>query len=156
VCRYGGEEFAVVLVSTPAAEAVEFMDQVRTALAAAVATRTAPAFTASFSVALSSDHPELEELVAVSDAVLFEAKDAGRDCIRVDRPREAPVAVVAPSSPSRAADVAVTWRHPHVGAPGLGWDVTSRTGIAGSARDSPSRSLIAPPGYEDPRWASAG
>ena len=95
-CRYGGEEFAVVLPQTTAVDAAEVLERVRGGLRSAVSAGGAPAFTASFGIALSTSYADLDEVVARADQALFRAKDAGRDCIWIDG-EAAPVA--APLTP---------------------------------------------------------
>jgi diguanylate cyclase (GGDEF)-like protein len=84
VCRYGGEEFAVLLPNVDLAEAVEIMERVREALARTTRRGDVPSFTASFGVAESSAAVDLEDLFLRADKALFAAKDAGRDCICID------------------------------------------------------------------------
>ncbi|HUF85497.1 MAG TPA: sensor domain-containing diguanylate cyclase [Acidimicrobiia bacterium] len=79
VCRYGGEEFTVVLPECAAPKAVEIMEHVRVELAGICARGEVPPFTASFGVILCDPHDELEELVARADAALYRAKTQGRD-----------------------------------------------------------------------------
>ncbi len=83
-CRYGGEEFAVVLPRAEAHEAIEVMSRVREGLAHVTDRGDAPSFTASFGVAHSSDAVDLEDVVQRADHALFAAKDAGRDRICID------------------------------------------------------------------------
>jgi diguanylate cyclase (GGDEF)-like protein len=84
VCRYGGEEFAVVLPDTTVDSAVRACERMQTALhALAIETpdgRDLGRVTASFGVA-STKGAELEraELVRAADEALYEAKRRGRD-----------------------------------------------------------------------------
>ncbi len=78
-CRFGGEEFTIVLPDTTTAGAATLMDDVRAALAAAVGRGDAPRFTASFGVAHSTDADTFDELVSIADRGLFTAKHTGRD-----------------------------------------------------------------------------
>jgi diguanylate cyclase (GGDEF)-like protein len=84
VCRYGGEEFTVILQGVDLAEAVEIMERVRGALALTTRRGDVPSFTASFGIAESNSAADFEDLVLRADRALFAAKDAGRDCICID------------------------------------------------------------------------
>ncbi len=83
-CRYGGEEFAVLLPATDTADAIEIAQRIRGALAGAVARGDAPTFTASFGIASSTEASDLEDLVQRADRAMFAAKQAGRDRICLD------------------------------------------------------------------------
>jgi len=83
-CRYGGEEFAIVLPKAEAHDAIEVMGRIREALIHATGRGDTPTFTASFGVGHSSDSEDLDDLVQRADAALFAAKDAGRDRICID------------------------------------------------------------------------
>jgi diguanylate cyclase (GGDEF)-like protein len=83
-CRYGGEEFAVLLPATETAEAVEVAQRIRSALADRVGRGGSPTFTASVGIAHSSDASDLEDLVQRADRAMFAAKAAGRDRICLD------------------------------------------------------------------------
>lgn len=83
-CRYGGEEFALVLPNTDIHEAVDAMQRVREALAQGTDRGDAPAFTSSFGIAHSNDADDIADLMQRADAAMFAAKDAGRDRICID------------------------------------------------------------------------
>jgi diguanylate cyclase (GGDEF)-like protein len=83
-CRYGGEEFVVMLPGAGIHDAIEVMERVREQLARVTLRGDVPSFTASFGVAHSSDADDLEDLFHRADRALFAAKDAGRDCICID------------------------------------------------------------------------
>jgi diguanylate cyclase (GGDEF)-like protein len=83
-CRYGGEEFAIVIPRSEAHEAIEAMGRVRDALEQATGRGDTPTFTASFGVAHSTDAADFDDLVQRADRALFAAKDAGRDRICLD------------------------------------------------------------------------
>jgi diguanylate cyclase (GGDEF)-like protein len=78
-CRYGGEEFTVVLPGCSPAEAVQVCERLRETLALATQVGSAPEFTASFGIAPSSDELTLEEITANADLALYEAKRSGRN-----------------------------------------------------------------------------
>ena len=88
-CRYGGEEFVVLLPGTETAEAIEAMQRVRAQLRRVGRAGGVPAITASFGVAHSDDADDLDDLVQRADRALFAAKDAGRDSICIDGHRGA-------------------------------------------------------------------
>jgi diguanylate cyclase (GGDEF)-like protein len=104
-CRYGGEEFAIVLPHSTVTDATDVLERVRAGLRSAISAGSAPAFTASFGIALSSSYTEFDEVVARADQALFEAKDAGRDCIWVDGDV---AAVPAPLTPPTLVPAALT------------------------------------------------
>ncbi|HZP30840.1 MAG TPA: GGDEF domain-containing protein, partial [Acidimicrobiia bacterium] len=80
-CRFGGEEFTIVLPTTGTDAAVDLMERVRANLALAVGRGDAPRFTASFGVVHSSEAETFDALVSIADRALFAAKHAGRDRI---------------------------------------------------------------------------
>jgi diguanylate cyclase (GGDEF)-like protein len=80
VCRWGGEEFTIVLPGVDADEAVAATERVREALAIALVDGTTPRFTASFGVTHTDEgSATLEDLLRRADQALYAAKDAGRN-----------------------------------------------------------------------------
>lgn len=85
VGRVGGEEFAILLQGANAGTGRLFAEGARAAFAV-VAVPGLPEearFTASFGVAEWRSGEGVTELFARADAALYEAKKAGRDCVRV-------------------------------------------------------------------------
>jgi diguanylate cyclase (GGDEF)-like protein len=83
-CRYGGEEFAVLLPGVDVYEAVEAVERVRTALSEVTGRGDAPTVTASFGIAQANDADGTDDLVQRADQAMFAAKAAGRDRICLD------------------------------------------------------------------------
>lgn len=85
-CRYGGEEFLVLLPETPLEGAKRVADTLRRELADTPVNwkGEAVAVTASFgvSVALPAEI-DSKALIARADAALYRAKDQGRNCVRL-------------------------------------------------------------------------
>ena len=85
-CRYGGEEFLLVLPGMPEASAVERAELLRSAIAAApVAYGVSEiAVTASFGIATFPRHGQTgDELIAAADSALYAAKTAGRNRVNL-------------------------------------------------------------------------
>jgi diguanylate cyclase (GGDEF)-like protein len=85
-CRYGGEEFLLVLPQTSTENAVKRAEQLRSAMAAAPVPYggSAIAVNASFGVATFPRNGRTgDELIAAADSALYEAKAAGRNRINV-------------------------------------------------------------------------
>ncbi|WP_018686858.1 GGDEF domain-containing protein [Actinokineospora enzanensis] len=108
VCRWGGEEFLVLLPGTAADEAVEIAERIRLRFATMALTVKKPAggqevtlnaderdgdgFTISIGIAVSPDHgTELEAIKEVANQAMKTAKDEGRNQV-----------VLAPVAPHRA------------------------------------------------------
>lgn len=88
-CRYGGEEFLLVLPGLAADEAGARAEKIRQALAATPieSGQAAITLTASFGVAACPLHGQsAEELVARADQALYQAKRGGRDQVRQAEP----------------------------------------------------------------------
>ena len=85
-CRYGGEEFLVLLPETPTEGAKRVADTLRRSLAEMqIDWKNEPVkVTASFGVtgALPSEI-DAQAIIGRADAALYRAKDQGRNCVRL-------------------------------------------------------------------------
>lgn len=95
-CRFGGEEFTVVLARTDAAQAREWaerlMRRVRS-MAVKVGSQALPGVTISMGLAMfPGESANAETLLQAADLALYEAKRAGRDRLAVSAENRAPVA----------------------------------------------------------------
>jgi diguanylate cyclase (GGDEF)-like protein len=89
--RYGGEELAILLPQTSQEGAVELAERLRQALEQRPSVHAGEAVpvTASFGVATyPTPVPYGDWLVLAADKALYEAKAAGRNCVRAISPRE--------------------------------------------------------------------
>ncbi|TAK69496.1 MAG: diguanylate cyclase [Actinomycetota bacterium] len=75
--RFGGEEFALLIMDSDVKQAVVVVERIRTRLAEAL-TAQSPVFTASFGVA-RADGLDLSEALQIADRALYQAKEDGRD-----------------------------------------------------------------------------
>ena len=81
VARLGGDEFAILLPHTDAAAGVTALTRMRTQLLAQMSER-GWAVTVSVGIAEMNDHiTTVDELVATADALMYDAKRAGKDLI---------------------------------------------------------------------------
>lgn len=84
--RYGGEEFCVVLPGADAQGACQLADELRAAIAGAVYAGGGVQVTASASFGVAAcaagSAANAEQLLQQADRALYQAKDAGRNCIR--------------------------------------------------------------------------
>ncbi|MDG6778951.1 GGDEF domain-containing protein [Thiomicrorhabdus sp. zzn3] len=100
ICRYGGEEFAIIMPNASLEEARERAEQIRSGIESAVLKRkdsSEPLRTITASFGISCFHNEndsAEELITRADKALYEAKRQGRNCIvdenEMGRPSIAP------------------------------------------------------------------
>jgi len=85
-CRYGGEEFALVLPETGAGEAHDRGEEIRRAIEAA--RNELAGVTASLGIAMfPGDAVDADSLVRAADAALYAAKQSGRNRTSMARPR---------------------------------------------------------------------
>ena len=84
VCRYGGEEFLVLMPATSPDEAMWALDRLREDLVLRLTSAEVPAFTASFGVAEWTPGFRSEEVLGQADAALLKAKETGRNKIVID------------------------------------------------------------------------
>jgi Response regulator containing a CheY-like receiver domain and a GGDEF domain len=86
VCRYGGEEFLLVLPGMTTEGAVERAEQLRQAMAATPVSNGVSRITvtASFGVATFPTHSRTtDELIAAADRALYSAKAEGRNRVNL-------------------------------------------------------------------------
>ena len=84
VCRWGGEEFLLMLTNCSQQDAVERVEALRKAIAAWLfeLEQTRIAVTVSAGVAQYRDDEVMSALIERADKALYQAKDAGRNCLR--------------------------------------------------------------------------
>lgn len=90
VCRYGGEEFVLLLAETTPQEALTITERIRLHVQAssfAFGQQSLPAISMSFGISsYPSDAVAGIDLIVKADAALYEAKGDGRNCVRLARP----------------------------------------------------------------------
>ncbi len=85
VARLGGEEFVLLLPSTTAGEAMVVAERLRLAVERAFIETAAGQLNATISLGVASlgdANPTLQDLLAAADRALYDAKQAGRNCVR--------------------------------------------------------------------------
>jgi diguanylate cyclase (GGDEF)-like protein len=85
-CRYGGEEFLLLLPDTPLAGALQVAETVRRTICASPILwgEESLTVTASFGVTVAlPDELDSEAVIARADAAMYQAKGDGRNCVRV-------------------------------------------------------------------------
>jgi diguanylate cyclase (GGDEF)-like protein len=90
-CRFGGEEFALILPETDAEAALRRAEGIRAAISELDLKhggKPLGKMTASFGLAMFPDHaPDTDELLRVADVALYAAKGAGRNRVVVGHRR---------------------------------------------------------------------
>jgi len=89
VARYGGEEFSVLLLKTPWSGAKTVAERIRQKVEeqAIIANHQSTHVTVSIGVAeLDSSFTEAETFIDAADQALYQAKDEGRNCVRLAKP----------------------------------------------------------------------
>jgi diguanylate cyclase (GGDEF)-like protein len=81
VCRYGGEEFVVVMPEADATESRPVLERIVRSLADAVASGDVPPFTVSAGLADSGLADDATDVIRHADEAMFRAKQQGRDRI---------------------------------------------------------------------------
>ena len=92
--RYGGEEFLVVFRGRTAKEAEPFADSLRNAVAGIRLKRRGSDAAISLTISIgigerSTRHSTPELVVDAADAALYRAKEAGRNCVRLEEGTQA-------------------------------------------------------------------
>jgi len=83
VARYGGEEFVIVFPECGAEAAVGVLERVREHLALTLSAGRVPAFTVTFGVASTDYAADFDEIVAIADRALLDAKAAGKNRVGI-------------------------------------------------------------------------
>jgi len=88
ICRYGGEEFAILLINASAEEAYNRAEAIRKAIEAAKlkrkdSTKSLGTITASFGVATFRNE-DADSFIKRADDALYLAKNSGRNCIKTE------------------------------------------------------------------------
>jgi diguanylate cyclase (GGDEF)-like protein len=78
-CRYGGEEFVVLLPQCSVAQAADVVDRIRAELIGLLAGGDVPGFTASFGIADSTMADDFDGVLRLADEALLRAKHGGRN-----------------------------------------------------------------------------
>ncbi|RBL65330.1 sensor domain-containing diguanylate cyclase, partial [Pseudomonas sp. MWU13-2625] len=80
VCRWGGEEFIILLPQTSQHNALHLAECLRETVASGQTTPL-PAITISMGVAQHLDEESVESLIMRVDNALYQAKSSGRNCV---------------------------------------------------------------------------
>lgn len=85
VARYGGEEFCVLVTNVNKTEAFHLFDKFRIALENHIIALNNDSIKITVSIGISSTVVNnLDEMIARADKLLYQAKQAGRNCIMID------------------------------------------------------------------------
>jgi diguanylate cyclase (GGDEF)-like protein len=113
-CRYGGDEFILVLPDTPMSGAQQVANGIRQAIAAQTIEHNSEKVSVTVSIGLVRAEPSelnVEALIERADRALYRAKQAGRNCLSTTpgSVEEAVAAVTASAAaPFRGHDLGLT------------------------------------------------
>lgn len=90
ICRWGGEEFLIILYETEPEKAYYLVDEAREKISKSVKAKGVGFLkvTMSFGIAGSTDCRNYEELIKQADENLYQAKNSGRDCVVISAPAD--------------------------------------------------------------------
>ena len=83
LCRWGGEEFVALLPTADLEQTAKIAEKIRHAIDSHKSNET-PHVTASFGVTQIREGDTLDEAINRADRALYDAKDAGRNCVRTN------------------------------------------------------------------------
>ncbi len=109
VCRYGGEEFAVLLPETPAAEAAQVAEKIRSRIASLSLKHEGEAFRLAVSIGVSTagaGSKSAHTLLTEADRALYAAKAKGRNRTEIYQPSK-PGRLLNPAFPNLDYPMAV-------------------------------------------------
>jgi diguanylate cyclase (GGDEF)-like protein/PAS domain S-box-containing protein len=90
LCRYGGEEFCIVMPRTGFEEAARVAEQLRMTIESRAAKNVRglkdASITASFGVCEFAQHKSFEDLIRDADKALYVAKEEGRNRVKLHKP----------------------------------------------------------------------
>ncbi|TXH88934.1 MAG: diguanylate cyclase [Rhodoferax sp.] len=110
LCRYGGEEFVVVCPDTPLSTAVVLAERLRSTVCAAVV-EPAGTVTVSIGVAQYNAGEEWTQCLERADAMLYLAKERGRNRVQYDSEMTVPGGLHAAAVPTQPQVLQLAW-HP--------------------------------------------
>lgn len=110
LCRYGGEEFVVVCPDTPLGTAVILAERLRGQVCAS-AIEPAGTMTVSIGVAQYSASEDWAQCLERADAMLYLAKERGRNRVRYDSELTVPGSLYDPATPRPPHVLQLAW-HP--------------------------------------------
>lgn len=90
VCRYGGEEFAILAPNTSSDEAAAFAERIRETIEQANGLPHGLRLTVSVGFTATREGRSLDDLLSVADLALYDAKHLGRNCCvgkEIDKPQ---------------------------------------------------------------------
>ncbi|QLI80961.1 GGDEF domain-containing protein [Chitinibacter fontanus] len=90
VARYGGEEFCLILPQTTLADAAARVEQIRAGFAQLACLDEAPVYRCTFSAGVACRaqlNQEITEVLELADQLLYQAKQAGRNCVFTEQGR---------------------------------------------------------------------
>jgi diguanylate cyclase (GGDEF)-like protein len=99
-CRYGGEEFCVILPDTTAQDAMAMAERLRASVQAAVPGELGITISVGCACQTSDEFAGPEQLFEAADAALYAAKEAGRNRVAEFRGRRAENPAATPSTPA--------------------------------------------------------
>ncbi|MGC3968044.1 MAG: GGDEF domain-containing protein [Pirellulales bacterium] len=136
VCRYGGEEFAVILPATESNGGVLAAERARTAIERMVVESAGQKLkvTASGGIAEAQAGEDVDSLIARADQGLYASKKAGRNCVHLHDGKNlvkhgGPMSAASPKAEPKSADRAVNEKDPLLSLPNreaFGEDVRRR------------------------------
>lgn len=86
LCRYGGEEFIIILSDISKENALEKAEQTRAAIENIIFDCKKKTITISVGLSFGDNKSDINESIQEADKALYMAKDAGKNCVKVFSP----------------------------------------------------------------------